>query len=189
LNFRADESNIRVGVEIETPLDRRRERNNFRAAQVAYQRARRNFMAAEDQVKLDVRRQLRDLRAQRELFEIQRRALRVASRELEQALEAGEQDDGTGGGGRQQGLNIPRALENILDAQDEMIEAWVEYETARLELHRDMGMMRIDADGIWPKEDQRRWGSIDDNAVAEPYEQLPPAQDAIDELPVPRDLD
>ncbi|MFO7901593.1 MAG: TolC family protein [Planctomycetota bacterium] len=155
-NFRADESNLSVGVQIDTPMDRRRERNNFRAAQVAYQRARRNFMAAEDQVKLDVRRHLRRIEAQRELFEIQRRALRLASRELEQALEPDKPEDTNGNGGRQQGLNIPRALENILDAQDELIEAWVEYETARLELYRDMGVMRIDANGIWPQEQQRR---------------------------------
>lgn len=157
-NFRSDESNLGVGVQIDTPMDRRRERNTFRAAQVAYQRPRRNFMAAEDQVKLDVRRQLRRIEAQRELFEIQRRALRLASRELEQALEPDEPEDANGNGGRQQGLNIPRALENILDAQDELIEAWVEYETARLELYRDMGVMRIDANGIWPQEQQRRWG-------------------------------
>jgi len=154
-DFRAKESEFRVGVAVKTPVDRRRERNDFRAAQIAYQRARRNYIAAEDQVKLDVRSELRDLKAQRELFEIQRRALRVAAMELEQALEAGERQADGEGEGRQQGLNIPRALENILDAQDELIEAWVEYETARMELFRDVGVMKIDANGLWPQAQQR----------------------------------
>ena len=30
-----------------------------------------------------------------------------------------------------------------------MIEAWVDYETARLNLYRDMGMMEIDEEGHW----------------------------------------
>ena len=158
-DFRAKESEFRVGVAVKTPLDRRRERNNFRAAQIAYQRARRNYIAAEDQVKLDVRSELRDLWAQGEIFEIQRRALRVAALELEQALEAGERQADGAGEGRQQGLNIPRAVENILDAQDELIEAWVEYETARLELYRDVGVMKVDANGLWPEAEQQQWSS------------------------------
>jgi len=158
-DFRAKQSAFRVGVSVTTPVDRRRQRNDFRAAQIAYQRARRNYMAAEDQVKLDVRSELRELKAQREMFEIQRRALRIAALELEQAMEAGEKQLDGAGGGRQQGLNIPRALENILDAQDELIEAWVEYETARLRLYRDMGVMRIDESGVWPDAEQENWSS------------------------------
>jgi len=161
-DFRAKESSYRVGVAVTPPLDRRRERNNFRAAQVAYQRARRNYMAAEDQVKLDVRSEFRDMRAQRELFEIQRRALRVAARELEQAMEAGEKLQEGPEGGRQQGLNIPRALENIVDAQDELIEAWVDYESARLELFRDMGVMQVDETGVWSEGNQALWSTPPD---------------------------
>jgi len=173
-DFRARESEFRVGVAVKTPVDRRRERNNFRAAQIAYQRARRNYVAAEDQIKLDVRSEFRDMRAQRELFEIQRRALRVAAMELEQALEAGERQADGEGGGRQQGLNIPRALENILDAQDELIEAWVEYETARMELFRDVGVMRIDANGLWQEAQQRDLSSPEPESYEEREDLTPP---------------
>ena len=34
-------------------------------------------------------------------------------------------------------------------AQNELIEAWVDYETARLNVYRDMGVMEIDEDGYW----------------------------------------
>jgi len=146
VDFRAKDSSFRVGVEVVTPLDRRRQRNNFRAAQISYQRARRNFMAAEDQVKLDVRRELRMAESQREIFEANRRALRVAALELDQAIELGELPDAQPGG---KGINISRALDNILKAQNELIEAWVDYETARLSLYRDMGAMDIDERGHW----------------------------------------
>ena len=145
-DFRTKDSNYRVGVGITTPLDRRRERNDYRAAQIGYQRTRRNFMAAEDQVKLDVRRELRRALAEQKKFESNRRALRVAARELDQAIEFGDLPEAAGGG---QGLNISRALDNILMAQNELIEAWVDYETARLNLYRDMGVMEIDEQGHW----------------------------------------
>jgi len=160
-DFRAKESTFRAGVAVKTPLDRRRERNNFRAAQVAYQRARRNYMAAEDQVKLDVRYALRRVRQESKAFEVQRRALRFAAEELEQSLETGPQQQDAAGGS-QQGLNIPRALENILEAQDYMIESWADYERARLTLFRDMGSMMIDEIGDWPIADQQKWGGTEE---------------------------
>ncbi len=159
-DFRAARSACRLGLVVTTPLDRRRQRNDFRAAQIAYQRARRNFIAAEDQVKLDVRYNLRRLTMERRFFEISRRALRVAVKELDQAIEQGERINGDRGGENgngQQGLNIPRALDNLLDAQDELIETWVDYETARLKLARDTGTMQVDAEGVWPAAAQRTW--------------------------------
>ena len=148
VDFRANDSSFRAGVEVVTPLDRVAARNNFRAAQISYQRAKRNFMASEDQVKLDVRKHLRTARMQARNFEINRRALRTAARELDQAIEFGERP-GTQGSAGSQGINISRALDNIILAQNELVESWVEYENARLELYRDMGTMEIGDDGFW----------------------------------------
>lgn len=149
--FQADESSFRAGIEVVTPLDRVAARNNYRAAQISYQRARRNYMASEDQVKLDVRRQLRTARAEARGFEINRRALRTAARELDQAVEFGERP-GTQGSPGSQGINISRALDNIILAQNELIESWVNYETARLSFYRDTGTMMIRDDGFWAED-------------------------------------
>ena len=147
-DFSSDSAQFRAGIEIVTPLDRRRARNNFRAAQVSLQRARRNYMAAEDQVKLDIRTMYNEAITEARIFEICRRALRVAARELDQAIEFGDRPDaGEYAGGR--GVNISRALENILYNQNEMIESWAEYETARLSIYRDMGTMDINESGLW----------------------------------------
>ena len=151
LAFNTQESEFRVGMSLKTPLDRREARNNFRAAQISYQRARRNYMAAEDQVILDVRSHLRRVRALEGVFEINRRQLRVAAKELDQAIEFGERPNAAGRAGSR-GVNISRALDNILDAQDELIETWVEYETARFSLYRDTGNMQINPAGIWEKQ-------------------------------------
>ena len=147
-NFRADESEFRVGLSVKTPLDRQDVRNNYRAAQISYQRAKRNYMAAEDQVILEVRSWLRQVQTLANIFEINRRQLRVAAKELDQAIEFGERPD-AGGRAGSRGVNISRALDNILDAQDELIETWVDYETARFSLYRDIGSMQINKQGLW----------------------------------------
>ncbi len=63
--FRSRQSEFRVGLGFTTPLDRRAQRNNFRASQIAYQQARRGYMAAEDQIKLDVRQAFQGRRSSR----------------------------------------------------------------------------------------------------------------------------
>ena len=156
LDFRAKESTFRAGVRITTPLDRRAERNNFRASQISYERSRRNYMTAEDQVKLNVRKRLRRVMTLARIFEIQRRALRVAARELDQAVEFAERPPQPGqpaNVGGQQGANISRALSNILNAENNLIETWVNYQTARLSLFRDIGTMQIGQDGVWLEAD------------------------------------
>ena len=148
-DFRAKQSEFRAGLRFVTPLDRVRARNDFRAAQISFQRAKRNYIASEDQVKLDVRAQHREVVVQYEIFEINRRTLKEAARELDQAIEFAERPLQPGQAVAGQGVNISRALDNILDAQNELIENWVEYEMARLSLFRDIGTMRIGPDGSW----------------------------------------
>lgn len=153
-DFRGSQSDYRLGVRVTTPLDRRAQRNNFRAAQVSFQRARRNYMAAEDQVKLDVRYAHRRVEMKRRVFEINRRAVRVAARELDQAVEFAARPPRPGQDAADQssqGVNISRALNNILEAQNEMVETWVDYESSRHALYRDTGTMQIDAQGRWVK--------------------------------------
>ena len=42
-----------------------------------------------------------------------------------------------------------RDRDNIVYTQNELIESWVDYETARMALYRDMGLMEIDENGNW----------------------------------------
>jgi len=106
-------------------------------------------MAAEDQVKLDVRDHLRGVHARAKAFEIKRRGLRVAVRELEQAIEAGERVGTAAELENQQGINITRAIDNIVQAQNSLLFIWEDYERDRLALFRDMGVMVIGPDGLW----------------------------------------
>ena len=87
-----------------------------------------------------------------------------------------ESDPGTKG--MQQGLNLSRALDNILDVQDDLIDRWVEYETARLQLFRDMGTMRLDERGFWVDDFYQQL----DSEKTDSELSLPKDQDPLEEL-------
>jgi hypothetical protein len=160
LEFRGDRSTFQLGVQFTAPLDQVQARNNYRSAQVDYQRARRDYMALEDAVKLGVRTEWRNLQTLRRNFETQRQNLRISAIQLDNAIETfnapvragagGAQPGGGGGGGNQNlGLNLINALNSVLTAQNQLIQIWVQYEQNRINIHRDMDIMQVDERGLW----------------------------------------
>ncbi len=147
-NFSGSSSSYRVGVQFTAPLDQVAERNNYRSAQIRYQRARRAYMAAEDQVKLQVRTSWRQLQVLEQNLETARQALRINVLQYDQAVEEANAPGQQSQGGVR-GRNLIDALNNILAAQDRLIQIWADYERERLNIHRDMGMMEIDPQGLW----------------------------------------
>lgn len=153
-DFRADETTIRAGIQLTAPIDQVAERNIYRAAQIAYDRQRREYMAFEDNVKLQVRRQWRQLDVLRQNVETSRLGVLVAAKQLESAIadsrdpaqfaaQGNVQDSGV------QGLNLLNALDSVLEAQNRLIGDWLDYERARLNIYRDMGIMEVGPDGLW----------------------------------------
>ena len=140
-DFRATESEFRLGVTMLTPLDRRAQRNDYRATQIAYQRARRGYMASEDKIMLTVRQAVRTLKELSAKFDFNRREVRSGARELFLAQ--------TNPDVVQRGLSLTRALRNLRHDKDDLIEAWLDYESTRINLARDMGTMQIDEQGVW----------------------------------------
>ena len=147
-NFSGSSSSYRVGLQFTAPLDQVAERNNYRSSQIRYQRARRAYMAAEDQVKLQVRTSWRQLQVLEQNLETARQALRINVLQYDQAVEVANAPGQQSQGGVS-GRNLIDALNNILAAQDRLIQIWSDYERQRLNIHRDMGMMEIDSQGLW----------------------------------------
>ena len=110
-------------------------------------------MQAEDQVKLDIRAAWRQLNVLKQTFEIARLNVRLAAMQLDQAIERSTAPSTTGtsggSGGGNSGLNLLQALNSVLSAQNNLIQIWADYETNRLNIHRDMGIMQIDEQGVW----------------------------------------
>ncbi|WP_459555988.1 TolC family protein [Lacunimicrobium album] len=160
LDFRGASSSFRAGIAFRAPIDQIAERNEYRQTQIAYQRARRDYMALEDQIKFQVRLDWRQLKTLEANLQTAREALRFAALSYDQAvLEATEvrptsssSSSGGGSSSRSSGLsgqNILTGLRNILQAQNQLIAIWTNYESARLDIFRDMDLMVIDERGIW----------------------------------------
>lgn len=155
-DFRGRRSSFRVGARFTAPLDQIAERNDYRLALIDYQRARRDYMALEDNVKFSIRQSWRQLQVLNENFEVARQALRLAATQLDLAVEEATAPPKPGQpvqrSNGQQGLNLLNALNSLLEAQNDLIGIWVDYERSRINIYRDMGIMEIDPRGVWNDE-------------------------------------
>ena len=136
----------RAGLRFTTPIDQISERNAYRRAQISFQQARRRYMETEDSVKQSVRGSWRQLQVLEYRFLIDRSNVRNAALQYDSAslqAAASVRDDA---------LNLTSSLSNVLEAQNSLASNWVAYETNRLNIFRDMGIMEIDARGMWTDE-------------------------------------
>lgn len=148
-DFSNQSSTYRFGLEFDTPLDQIDERNAYRRAQIAYQQARRSYIAAEDGVKQDIRSAWRQLQVLEKNLETGKRAVRIAALQYDVAVEQANAPTSGGQGAGLRGRNLLDALGRVLDSQNALIGIFVDYETNRLTLARDMGTMTIGEDGVW----------------------------------------
>lgn len=139
-NFSGTGARYDAGLALDTPADKIAERNTYNAALIEYQRTRRDYMAAEDEVKRQIRESWRELQVAAQRLEIDREAVRVAGLQL---------DIAASGSGQDNALSLLNALDAVLQAQNSLVTNWVRYELSRLNIYRDMGIMQIDQQGMW----------------------------------------
>jgi len=140
--LRTDKGIYSALVTVDLPFERTEERNIYRNSFINLERAVRNVQILEDKIKLSVLNQLRDLLQERESLYIQAKSVFVAQRRVKSAnlfLEAG----------RAQMRDILEAQEALLSAQNDLTAAVVDYRTAELQLQRDMGLLKVDENGLW----------------------------------------
>jgi len=131
-----------AGLDLELPLDRKAERNNYRAALIDLERADRQLELAVDNVKLEVRDAARNLEEAALTYEIRKLGVqinedRVEEEELRAELGVGD------------ALNLVDAQNDLTEARNLLINALVDHTIARLEYWRDMGILYIKKDGQW----------------------------------------
>jgi outer membrane protein TolC len=144
--FRLDQSSFAAGLAIDLPLERKAERNAYRTSLINLDRLGRAFSLAVDNVKLDVRRAWRELGASSETLVIQKNSLALAQRRVDSTnllLEAG----------RAQQRDLLESQGALVDAQNGVTRALVDYTIARLELWRDIGILSITPKGLWEEPD------------------------------------
>jgi outer membrane protein TolC len=145
-DFRASASTYTVGAQFDGPLNRYAERNAYRASQIAYQQARRNFMALEDQIDSSIRLDMRTLEQERLSFSIARLALITAARQYEAATdrlllsERGQDQTAT--------LDILQSLRDVLAAKSQLISTWTNYQSTQIQLLFDMDALQVTPRGV-----------------------------------------
>ncbi len=137
-----------IGLSYDAPWERTAERNAYRLCLIALDRTRRDFEAAEDRLKLDVRNGLRNLAEAREAVRIQALAVelartRVASTEI--YLQAG----------RAEIRDVLEAQDALISAQDALTDAIVTRRLAELNLQRNLGVLDVNPEGLWREYDYR----------------------------------
>src|SRR5581483_7175394 len=147
--FNSTTGRLQVAVAFDAPLTRLLERNNFREALIDYQRARRNYMLFEDRINQGLRATLRILRLIQLNFEMRRAAVVVAVKQVDLARERLREPPRAAAAAGASSLSpttardLVSALSDLLNAQNDFLGQWVNYEALRMSLDFELGTMRL----------------------------------------------
>jgi hypothetical protein len=135
----------------ELPLVRMNERNAFRTALINYQRQRRLLQSQEDNLKIQLRGDLRTVHASYITYEIAKRNYELNVRLKDQSFEQIVAPPAGGTQALAQSANAATQTTNLLTFQGNVITAmlaltngWQQYQTARLIVYRDIGILPYD---------------------------------------------
>lgn len=158
-DFTFDDSNTSVRLSLDLPFNRRDQRNRFRTSLFNYQQTLRNVMALEDNIKLSIRRDLRNLKLDRQQYAngVAGAALaseRVTSTELEVR------------GGFATSRDFLESQTAYVQAISGVASDHINYIVGRLELFLDLESLTVGEDGFWDE-------LYDENFQPEPVYQIP----------------
>lgn len=131
----------RAGLTLDLPVDKLSERNAYRRALISLDVQERTVSLSEDQLKQDLRDGLRRLAQLRETHRIAVESVEVAQRRVQSTALTLRM-------GRIQIRDALDATDALNRAKNQLTQALVDYEVARLELWRDMGLLALESDGI-----------------------------------------
>jgi outer membrane protein TolC len=168
-HFNLDEIKTGFGIELDLPIDRLRERNEYRTTLVNFESAIRTLSRNLDNKKDAIDRGIRNLEASRRTYSIQTNSVVIAERRVE-----GEQLSLQAG--RRTVRNVRDAQDVLIRSQNALTAAIVSYLDVRMQLLLDIGALNTDVAKFWEKTD----------AVAIPLksdqpaiEQVPPKEEVV----------
>ncbi len=155
-DFSHTNGGLRAGLRFDAPFTRLNERNIYRAQLIVYQQARRRLIQFEDSVHQSLRINLRQLSQQRANLEIQRRAMAIAIRRVDERRENLNKPVAPAAPGAAPQQFGPTAARDLLDAlsdlrsvQNNVMSVWLAYYASHMTLIRDLGVMQLDENGLW----------------------------------------
>lgn len=137
-----DQRSWTASLGIDLPINRKRERNNYRSALIAYDRAQRQYDQFVDQMKLDIQDGWRNLEQRRREFEISEVRVKLSQNRREEELLKRELGLGLA-------LDLVDAQNDLINSQNQRTSALISHTIARLGFWRDMGILFIKENGQW----------------------------------------
>ena len=142
VSLQLNEGSYSGGLALDLPIESTAPRNNYRVSLINLDRAIRTAQELEDRVKLDILNSVRDLRTGVQDLRIQAVSIQVAERQVAAAEAFFEL-------GRGEIRDLNEAQDDLIDARNGFINSLVDYRVTQLELQRDIGLLEVDAEGLF----------------------------------------
>jgi outer membrane protein TolC len=140
--LRTDKGVFSALLTLDLPFERTAEAVAYRNSFILLEQAVRNVQHLEDTIKIEVRSRLRELLEARETIRIQAKAVSLAQKRVKSIqlfMDAG----------RAETRDLLEAQDALLQAQNNLTSARVNYRIAELEIQRDMGVLVVTDTGLW----------------------------------------
>ena len=191
VSLRAPTGTLRMGLEFDAPLTRVLERNAYRESLINYQQSRRGLIQSRDALHRGLRALLRNIAQFRNNLEIQRRAVAIALRRVDQTraqlyapVPPPRPGQRTAPFGPTAARDMVSALGSLLNTQNSFLRVWLNYYAARMRLARELGTMALDPQGGWIDTPPPNGVEPTNDENRPPVPELPPALPAVP-APVP----
>ena len=142
-SFDFSDYSAKTGLVLDLPLDKLAERNAFRKSRITFEQQLRSLMKTLDDLRDELRTNVRTLGQNQQTYVINVKALEVAKRELEKArldLLAG---------GNVSPRDIIEAQTAVAQAQNDVTQSLINFHTQRLKLLNNTGILDTGPDNWW----------------------------------------
>ncbi|MEM0924496.1 MAG: hypothetical protein AAGJ83_00525 [Planctomycetota bacterium] len=148
--FNDDNSSLSATLQWDAPITRLQERNTYRQSLIEFERAKRSYYQFEDSIWALVRGQIRQLQSNRLTFEYGRQSLGIATEQIRINGEVQLLRDARGlNSGPTAARDQIQAINDLLNAQQSLLNVYVNYEVVRRNLDFDLGTMQVTPEGMW----------------------------------------
>ncbi len=168
-SFDFGDYSAKAGISLDLPLDKLAERNAFRKSRITFEQQLRSLMKTLDDLRDEVRTNVRTLDQNQQSYVINVKKLEVAKRELEKA-----QLDLQAGQGNISPRDILEAQTAVASAQNSVTQSFITFHTQRLRLLNNTGILNT-APANW-------WRQLQPVPGAPPVAPVPPG--AEQDIPV-----